>query len=101
MQWFMLDTKAREAGPMDEDAVHEAIAAGRCLAVRSEAARRWSTPTDAGFLAEPERGPTLAELSPERAQKLLASAVATGIFRAFIALMGLSFLLALLWQAIR
>lgn len=98
MQWFMLDTRGRETGPMDEDSVRESVGSGTCLAVRSGASRRWTPVAESSFAVVDERPPTVADLSPAAAGKLLGDAVASGIFKASLALLGLGFLLGLLWQ---
>lgn len=84
---------------MDDDSARGWVASGRCLGVRSEASKKW-TPADQSSFAE-ARGLTLAEMAPADAGKLLANAVASGIFKASIALMGFGFLLGLLWQFLR
>lgn len=101
MQWFVLDERAREMGPMDDGSARGWVASGRCLGVRSEASKRWTPAHESSFAEPVERDPTVADLVPEDARKLLTSAIANGILRASMALIGLGFLLGLLWQFLR
>jgi hypothetical protein len=98
MMWFTLDAKGREAGPMDEEAARETVEAGDCLAVRSGTARKWTPVAESEFAVIDERPPTLNDLPPAEAGKLLSDAIALGILKATLALMGVGFLLGILWQ---
>lgn len=100
MQWFVLDERARETGPMDDDAARGWAHSGRCLGVRSEASKTWTPPAESSFGAA-ERSAIVADLAPEEAAKLMSNAVASGVFKASIAMIGLGFLLGLLWQLLR
>lgn len=86
---------------MDEDSIRGAVEAGRCLAVRSDAARKWTPLAESSFAVAEERPLTVGDLGPAEFGKLMTSAIALGILKAAIALMGLSFLLGLLWQFLR
>lgn len=99
MRWFVLDERGRETGPMDDDSARGWVASGRCLGVRSEVSKKWTTAADSVFAEE--REPTLGSLTSAQAGKVIADAVALGAFKASIALIGLGFLLGLLWWVMR
>lgn len=86
---------------MSAERVRESVDAGRCIAVRSANDAVWTQLADSVFAITEEQPPTVATLGPVEAERLLSRAVASGILKASIAMIGLGILLGLLWQVLR
>ncbi len=88
MDWFVKGADGREAGPMNDDDVRSAYAAGRATLVRRGTSQTWVAIADTPFgrttrlpSARPP-GRRVSDLSPEEARELIRSAVASGVTQA-------------------
>lgn len=96
MDWFIKSGDGRESGPLGDDGVRTAVADGRVAALRRGIAKVW-VPIEETPFAPHRAERRLADMTAKEARAVISDAVAHGMLKASIALIGLAMLVSLLY----